>query len=33
MAGAIATPGITTPEEMAAAVDQLLAGGDSARHA
>jgi glycosyltransferase involved in cell wall biosynthesis len=33
MAGAIATPGITTPEEMAAAADELLAGGDTARHA
>jgi glycosyltransferase involved in cell wall biosynthesis len=33
MAGAIATPGITTPEQMAAAAEQLLHGGDAARHA
>ena len=33
LAGAIATPGITTPEQMAQAADQLLAGGDTARHA
>ncbi|MBX3195270.1 MAG: glycosyltransferase [Microbacteriaceae bacterium] len=32
LAGAIATPGITTPAQMAAAVDELLAGGDTARH-
>jgi len=33
LAGAIATPGITTPEQMAAAADELLRGGDTARHA
>ncbi|HEV7741033.1 MAG TPA: glycosyltransferase [Pseudolysinimonas sp.] len=33
MAGAIATPGISTPEQMAAAADELLHGGDTARHA
>jgi len=33
MAGAIATPGITTPEQMAAATDELLHGGETARHA
>jgi glycosyltransferase involved in cell wall biosynthesis len=29
--GAIATPGITTPEQMAAAADELLRGGENAR--
>lgn len=33
MAGAIATPGITTPEQMAAAAEELLHGGETARHA
>lgn len=33
LAGAIATPGITTPEQMADAVEELLAGGETARHA
>ncbi|MEO8261069.1 MAG: glycosyltransferase [Pseudolysinimonas sp.] len=33
MAGAIATPGISTPEQMAAAAEELLHGGDAARHA
>ena len=33
MAGAIATPGISTPEQMAAAAEELLHGGDTARHA
>ncbi len=31
MAGATATPGITTPEEMAAAAEELLRGGEAAR--
>jgi len=29
--GAIATPGITTPDQMAAAADELIAGGEDAR--
>jgi glycosyltransferase involved in cell wall biosynthesis len=33
MSGAIATPGITTPEQMAAAAEELLHGGETARHA
>ncbi|MEO8093705.1 MAG: glycosyltransferase [Pseudolysinimonas sp.] len=33
MVGAIATPGITTPQQMAAAAEELLHGGDAARHA
>lgn len=33
MAGAIATPGIRTPEEIAEAADELMLGGDTARHA
>lgn len=33
LAGAVATPGIRTPEEMAAAAEELLRGGETARHA
>ncbi|HTL40302.1 MAG TPA: glycosyltransferase [Pseudolysinimonas sp.] len=33
LSGAIATPGITTPEQMAQAADELLRGGEAARHA
>lgn len=33
LTGAIATPGITTPEEMAQAVDSLMNGGEAARYA
>jgi glycosyltransferase involved in cell wall biosynthesis len=33
MAGAIATPGITTPEQMAQAADELMRGGEVARYA
>ncbi|HWM34290.1 MAG TPA: glycosyltransferase [Pseudolysinimonas sp.] len=33
LAGAIATPGITTPAQMAEAAEELLAGGETARHA